>query len=234
MRRLVALVLWALIAVHGAAAQALFHAGANGSSNATLPVVEATADHGAPITIPAGTHLFMRLSSALHTVSATPGSGVYLETLLPVVANDRVVIPIHTRVLGVMELERRPGRVHGRAAMRMRFTQLILPDNRVLTIAADLQSLPGSASERADSEGTIQPVDQIDPDVYLMVKTVGAGVLIGSISHIGIGVGPGALMGAGLGLGKILFTRGHEISLPAGTRVEMVLRQPLTLRSDWK
>ena len=33
----------------------------------------------------------------------------------------------------------------------------------------------------------------------------------------------------GLGLAKVLFTRGDEIHLPEGTKVEMVLEKPLTL-----
>jgi hypothetical protein len=73
-------------------------------------------------------------------------------------------------------------------------------------------------------------VDQIDADVYTVAKTTGAGVLVGSIRHVGIGVGYGALIGAGLGLSKVLFTRGDEISLPVGTRVEMVLQHPLTVQ----
>jgi len=72
------------------------------------------------ITIPAGTHLLMKLISPLHTTSSTPGSAVYLETAFPVVENNRVVIPEHTRVLGVVADERRPGRVQGRAQMRLR------------------------------------------------------------------------------------------------------------------
>jgi len=173
----------------------------------------------------------MKLVSPLHTTSSMPGSGVYLETMFPVVQNDRVVIPEHTRVIGTVADEQRPGRVRGRAQMRLRFTQLILPDNRVLPIAADLQSLPGSSHNRTvDHEGTIEPVDQIDADVSTLAATTGAGVLVGSIRHVGIGVGHGALIGGGLGLAKVLFTRGDEISLPVGTRVEMVLEQPLTVQ----
>jgi len=183
------------------------------------------------ITIPAGTHLLMKLISPLHTTSSTPGSGVYLETAFPVVENNRVVIPEHTRVMGVVSDERRPGRVQGRAQMRLKFTQLILPDNRELSIAGNLQGLPGSSTNRTvNNEGTLEPVDQIDADVYTVAKTTGAGVLIGSIRHVGIGVGPGALIGAGLGLAKVLFTRGDEISLPVGTRVEMILQRPLTVQ----
>jgi hypothetical protein len=179
------------------------------------------------ITIPAGTHLLMKLISPLHTTSSTPGSGVYLETAFPVVENDRVVIPEHTRVMGVVADERRPGR----AQMRLKFTQLILPDNRQLSVVGSLQSLPGSSRNRTvNHEGTLEPVDQIDADLYTVAKTTGAGVLVGSIRHVGIGVGPGALIGAGLGLAKVLFTRGDEISLPVGTRVEMVLQRPLTVQ----
>ena len=182
------------------------------------------------ITIPAGTHLLMKLISPLHTTSSTPGSGVYLETAFPLVENNRVVIPEHTRVMGVVADERRPGRVQGRAQMRLKFTLLILPDNRELSIAGNLQGLPGSSRNRTvNNEGTLEPVDQIDADVYTVAKTTGAGVLVGSIRHVGIGVGPGALIGVGLGLAKVLFTRGDDVSLPVGTRVEMVLQRPLTV-----
>src|SRR5713101_10168093 len=115
------------------------------------------------ITIPAGTHLLMKLISPLHTTSSTPGSGVYLETAFPVVESNRVVIPEHTRVMGVVTDERRPGRVQGRAHMRLRFTQLILPDNHELSVVGSLQGLPGSSTNRTvNHEGTIEPVDQID------------------------------------------------------------------------
>jgi hypothetical protein len=204
----------------------------NRPSKVPSPVSETEATDPKPqITIPAGTRLLMKLMSPLHSTSSTPGSGVYLETAFPVVENSRVVIPEHTRVIGVVADERRPGRVMGRAQMHLKFTQLILPDNREFSVVGSLQSLPGSSRNRtSNNEGTIEPVDQIDADVYTVAKTTGAGILLGSIRHVGIGVGPGALMGAGLGLAKVLFTRGNEISLPAGTRIEMVLQRPLIVQ----
>jgi hypothetical protein len=109
---------------------------------------------------------------------------------------------------------------------------VILPDNRSLSVVGSLQSLPGSNKNRTvNPEGTLEPVDQIDADVYTVAKTTGLGVLAGSISHNGLaGVGYGALIGGGMGLAKVLFTRGDEISLPVGTKVEMVLKRPLTLQ----
>jgi hypothetical protein len=221
------------VATHLSAVQFGFLATMNRATQAPTPAGEpaVTEAKPEPITLPAGTHLLMKLISPLHTTSSTPGSGVYLETAFPVVANSRVVIPEHTRVMGVVSDERRPGRVQGRARMQLRFTQLILPDNRELSIVGNLQSLPGSDKNRTNHEGTLEPVDQIDADVYTVVKTTGAGLLIGSLSHSGLaGVGYGALIGGGAGLAKVLFTRGDEISLPVGTKVEMVLQRPLTVQ----
>ena len=181
-------------------------------------------------TVPAGTHVLMCLTSPLHTTSARAGSGVYLETSWPVVQNGQVVIPAHSRVFGQVEQERRPGRIKGRAQFRLRFTSLILPDNRVMTIAGGLQSLPGDDKVRPkDKEATIEPVDQIDADVYRVAAGTMAGGLAGALTRTGTGAGVGLAIGGGLGLAKTLFMRGDEIHLPVGTKVEMVLEKPLTL-----
>jgi hypothetical protein len=42
--------------------------------------------------------VLMVLKSPLHTTSGTAGSGLYLETLFPVVQSNGVVIPAHTQV----------------------------------------------------------------------------------------------------------------------------------------
>jgi hypothetical protein len=191
---------------------------------------EKTPPPHATLTLPAGTHVLMCLTSPLHTTSARAGSGVYLETSWPVIQNDQVVIPAHSRVLGQVEKERRPGRIKGRAQFRLRFTSLILPDNRVMAIAGGLQSLPGDNKIRAnDQEGTIEPVDQIDADVYRVASGAIAGGLAGALTRTGTGAGIGLAIGGGLGLAKTLFTRGDEIHLPVGTKVEMVLEKPLTV-----
>lgn len=176
--------------------------------------------------------MLMKLLSPLHTASATAGSAVYLETTFPVLEQDHVVIPEHTRVLGSVENERRPGRIKGRAQMRMRFTQLILPNHRVLSIAGNLQSLPGASKKRTvDREGTIEPLDQIDADVHTVVKTTVPGALLGGLVHGGMGALGGAAIGGAAGIAKVLFARGDEISLPVGTQVEIVLQRPLILQT---
>jgi hypothetical protein len=182
------------------------------------------------VTIPAGTNVLMTLKSPLNTVSARAGSGLYFETTFDVIQQNHIVIPAKTLVQGVVESQTRPGRVKGRGHLQFHLTTLILPSNYTASIAGSLQSLPGSnLYEGINREGAIQPVDQIDKDAASIVISVIAGALIGSITHGDFRAGRGAMIGAAFGLGKVLFKRGDDIRLPAGTTVEMVLDRSLTI-----
>ncbi len=182
-----------------------------------------------PTAVPAGTHMLMQLVSPLNTVSATDGSAVYLEITMPVIVDSHVAIPVHTHVTGTVLQERRPGRAKGRARLRLGFTNLIFPDYRVVAIDGALQGLPESHRDRRmDAEGTLEPVDQIDRDIKTVAVPALPGAVIGLLGGGNTGLRLG-LLGGGLGLGKTLVSRGDEISLPAGTVVEMVLKHDLYL-----
>jgi hypothetical protein len=182
------------------------------------------------VTIPAGTRVLMVLKSPLHTTSGTAGSGLYLETLYPVIEGNRVVIPAHTQVQGVVEAEKRPGHVNRVAEFRFRFTTLIFPNNYVAPIQGALQSIPGAKNVRTrDKDGTLKPVDQTEKVVTPTAAGAVSGAIIGANHNFGIGLLPGAGLGAALGLGAVLLKRGDAISLARGTSIEMVLQAPLTL-----
>ena len=184
----------------------------------------------ASITIPSGTTVRMRLKSPINTVSAPVGSGLYLETTADVIQQNRIVIPAKTLVQGVVERQERPGRVKGRGQLQFHFTTLILPSNYTASIAGSLQSLPGSKLyESVNREGAFQPVDQIDKDAAAIVSSVVAGAAIGSVTHGAFRAGRGSLIGAGFGLGTVLFKRGDDMHLPEGTAVEMVLDRSFTI-----
>jgi hypothetical protein len=200
----------------------------------TLPLTmapeAATTVSPSTVTIPAGTRVLMVLTSPLHTTSGTAGSGLYLETLYPVIQGNRVVIPAHTLVQGVVEADRRPGHLNRVSEFRFHFTTLIFPNNYVAPIQGALQSIPGARNIRTrDEEGTLKPVDQTEKVVTPAVAGGVGGAIIGSHRAYGIGLLPGAGLGAALGLGAVLLKRGDEISLPQGSNVEMVLQAPLSL-----
>lgn len=196
----------------------------------TMAPPVATTTNPSTVTIPAGTRVLMVLKSPLHTTSGTAGSGLYLETLYPVVQGNGVVIPARTLVQGVVESDERPGHLKRTSEFRFHFTTLIFPNNLVVPINGVLQGIPGARNIRTRSnDRTLEPVDQTEKVITPVAASTVGGAIIGSNSHIGIGLLPGAGVGAGLGLLAVLLKRGDEISLPRGTNVEMVLQAPFSL-----
>ncbi|HSK43004.1 MAG TPA: hypothetical protein VLA83_03845 [Candidatus Binatia bacterium] len=199
----------------------------------TMAPQVATTTDPSTVTIPAGTRVLMVLKSPLHTTSGTAGSGLYLETLYPVVQNNGVVIPARTQVQGVVEADERPGHLKRTSEFRFHFTTMIFPNNLVVPINGGLQSIPGARSIRTRGEDkTLEPVDQTEKVITPTAASAVGGAIIGSHRSFGIGLLPGAGLGAALGLGAVLLKRGDEIYLPQGSRVEMVLQSPFNLEQS--
>lgn len=212
--------------------RALVHDPPLGADSQTISRETAGMPSSAPstLTIPAGTRVMMVLKSPLHTTSGTAGSGIYLETLYPVVQGNQVVIPAHTQVQGVVEANRRPGHLDRASEFRFRFTTLIFASNHVAPIQGVLQSIPGARNIRTrDKDGTLKPVDQTEKVITPAAAGAVGGAVLGARRSFGVGLLPGAGLGAALGLGSVLLKRGDEISLAQGTQVEMILQAPLTL-----
>lgn len=195
----------------------------------TMAPQVATTTDPSTVTIPAGTRVLMVLKSPLHTTSGTAGSGLYLETLYPVVQGNGVVIPARTLVQGLVESDERPGHLKRTSEFRFRFTTLIFPNNLVVPINGVLQSIPGARNIRTREDKTLAPVDQTEKVITPTAASAVGGAIIGSHRAFGIGLLPGAGLGAALGLGAVLLKRGDEINLPQGTSVEMVLAAPFSM-----
>jgi hypothetical protein len=184
--------------------------------------------------VPAGTHIIMALRTPLSSTSATQASTFYLETLYPVIQDNRIVIPAHTLVQGLVKSERRPGHFKRESQFRFHFTSMIFPNNSVIPIDGALHSIPGSRVLRVDekSEGALKRVDQGDKALVPTAAGAVAGAIIGADTHFGIGKFIGAGLGAGLGLGSVLLVRGDDINLRPGVNVEIVLRLPISLSPE--
>lgn len=186
----------------------------------------------ASITVPAGTHLMVVLISPLHSTSGVEGSGIYAETLYPVIYDDGVVIPARSQVQGIVDGNQRPGHLERTAEFKFRFTSLIFPNNHVAAIDGLLADVPGSRNIRSQSPGTIRTVDQTEKVVMPAAAGAVGGAILGSVSRLGVGKFVGAGLGAGLGAGAVLLHRGDEISLARGTYLEIVLQRPLVLDGE--
>ncbi len=180
--------------------------------------------------VPSGTRLPLILHNAVTTKNAKAGDPVYLETLFPVVIDNRILIPAGSYVQGEILEARRPGKVKGTGEIRLRLNSMILPNG----YAVDFNAIPTNAGtgggESTDKEGNMHGDTDKAGDVATIAKSTGIGAGIGGIatqSAKGAGIGAGA--GAAVGLAAVLLTRGPELELPRGTTVDVVLDRTVYL-----
>jgi type IV secretion system protein VirB10 len=203
---------------------------------AASPAVPPVSDAKAParIEVPTGTHIPLVLHNGISTRSARPGDPVYFETLFPVMIDGRVAIPAGTYISGEVTEAKRPGRVKGRAELMVKLTNMILPN----AYQVNLNASPGGAAgtgggETMDKEGKVTGDSDKASDVGTVAKTTAAGAGIGAIaSRSASGAGIGAGIGAAVGLGAVLLSRGPEAELPRGSTLDAVINRPILLDAD--
>jgi len=183
--------------------------------------------------IPPGTRIPLSLINSVSTKASAEGDRVYLETVFPILANGRIVIPPGSYVAGTITEVKRPGRVKGRGEMYLRFDSLTLPNGVTRDFRARVGSLDGQSNDELDrGEGKIKSDTNKGEDARNIGEATAAGTSVGVIAgsaagRPGMGAGIGAAAGATAGLLGVLLSRGPDVVLARGTTLEMVLDRPL-------
>jgi hypothetical protein len=186
-----------------------------------------------PFLIPPGTKVPLSMINSVSTKTASEGERIYLETVFPILADGKIVIPPGSYVAGTVTDVKRPGRLKGRGELYIRFDSLTLPNGVTRDFRARIGSLDGRAAETLDKEeGKIKSEGNKAGDVKVIGEAAGAGATAGGLAgaaagHAGLGAGIGAAAGASAGLVGVLLTRGPEAILAKGTTMDMVLDRPL-------
>jgi type IV secretory pathway VirB10-like protein len=186
-----------------------------------------------PYLVGAGTKIPLSMINSVSTKTAAQGERIYLETVFPILANGRIVIPPGSYVAGTVTEVKRPGRVKGRGELYVRFDSLTLPNGVTRDFRARIGGLDGRATEQLDkAEGKIKGEGNKSGDARTVAEGAGAGAGVGSLAgissgHTGMGAGIGAAAGAAAGLVGVLLTRGPDAVLAKGTTVDMVLDRPI-------
>jgi hypothetical protein len=184
--------------------------------------------------IPPGTKVPLSMINSVSTKTASEGERIYLETVFPILANGKIVIPPGSYVAGTVTDVKRPGRLKGHGELYIRFDSLTLPNGVTRDFRARIGSLDGRAAETLDKEeGKIKSEGNKAGDVKVIGEAAGAGATAGGLAgaaagHAGMGAGIGAAAGATAGLIGVLVTRGPEAILAKGTTMDMVLDRPLS------
>ncbi|MBI1790570.1 MAG: hypothetical protein HYR60_23820 [Acidobacteria bacterium] len=188
--------------------------------------------------IDTGTRIPLSLLNSVSTKHSAAGERIYLETVFPILANGKIVIPPGSYVQGSITQVKRPGRVKGRGEIYLRFDSLTLPNGVTRDFRGRVGSWDGRASEDFDrEEGKIRSEGNKGGDARTIGEAAGAGASVGTIAgavsgNYGKGIGIGAAAGAAAGIAGVLLSRGPDAVLAKGTTMEMVLDRPLRFESS--
>ena len=185
------------------------------------PVREAAAppaqEEPAPIVVPAGTELHLELATAVSSATSQQGDLVVARLVSPVKAGERVVLAEGTEVRGHVTTAVSSGRVKGKARLALAFENVVVAGRERPIAAAGLDITADSSTKR---------------DAAVIGGSAGAGAIIGAIATGGMGAAVGAAIGGAAGTGAVLATKGKEVELPAGTKIDSKLESDLRL-SGW-
>ena len=171
---------------------------------------------GKTFQIEPGTHIPLSLINSVSTKHAAAGDRVYLETVFPILAGGRIVIPPGSYVMGTITNVVRPGKVKGRGEFYLRFDSLTLPNGVTRDFRARVSQLDGRASEELDrNEGAIKSEGNKSGDVRTIGETAAAGASIGALAGSAAGA---AGMGAGIGAAAGAAARTGRSDVHARTR----------------
>lgn len=183
------------------------------------------------LVIPKKTEIVMNLQSTISTRVAMVGDKFYGQVAVPVVAEDRIVIPVNSWVVGEVRSSQRAGRIRGRAELQLGFNSIILPSGETRQIVGRLRAVDGYKSAEIDrSEGAIKAENQKGEDATTVAKGAGIGsVVVGGASRSIRGAALGGAGGALAGLGLTMLGRGDDVELQKGTSITLILDQDIAL-----
>jgi outer membrane lipoprotein SlyB len=170
----------------------------------------------APINIPNGTELRIRLSSPISTKDGRVGDK-FKATVVTPSTYETATVDGHISTLN------KSGRVSGKTEVGLAFDTLTLSDGRQTRIDADLVKVYESEHvKKVDEEGRVETGSRTrDTEVRGGVGAV-AGAVIGGIVGGGKGAIIGAIVGGAAGAGSVYVEGNKDLILDAGT--EMVIR----------
>jgi hypothetical protein len=168
----------------------------------------------APITLPQGAILHVRLNESVSTRRNRPGDHFSAVLMAPVMVNGEAIAPAGTMLRGTVREAERSGRLKGRAVLVVALDTIHL-NNRDYEIDTTSQGRRSSGHKRRN--------------FAWIGGGSGAGALIGAVATGGVGAAIGAGAGAAAGVTGAAITGRKDVSIPAETPMTFRLARPVTV-----
>ncbi len=166
------------------------------------------------VTIPAGTHLFVRTLDGIDSTRNRPGDRFQVSFEEPVTIGGNVVVAKGTDAYGRLAESKTSGTFTGRSELRLELTGIVINGRTVPVVTGEYQ-----LSGKSRGESTAK-------------RTVGGaavGTLIGALAGGGKGAAIGAGVGGAAGAGSEVITKGDQVKVPSETLLDFTLQQELSI-----
>jgi hypothetical protein len=191
-------------------------AGAVATAGVAEAAPAAAATSAREVTIPAGTVLPVVLDTGVSSTASQVEEPVHAHLTTPIVVGGVTVVPIGSRVSGIVTDATRSGRVKGRAHVALRFETLSpAGEDGRYTIHTSAVGRTAAATKEKDALEIAAPA--------------AGGAIIGALVGGKKGALIGGAAGGGAGTAIVLSTRGKEVSLPKGSALSLRLTEPVTV-----
>ena len=179
--------------------------------------------------IPAGTRVGVQLITALSSSADRSGDTFAAQVQDPIFIGGEELIPAGSTLRGHVTFVKPPGRVKGKAEMRLVGDSITTKDGHAYAFKAELANGNGSDVKVNGNEGTVEGQGKSKKKA---AEESGIGAAAGAGAGALAAGGTGALYGAGIGaLAGLIHTlaKHHkDIVLPTGTQMVFVLTSPGT------
>lgn len=168
----------------------------------------------APVTIPEGTTISVRLIDPVDTAKNKEGDVFRASLESPIVVDGKTVVPKNADVEARLLSAKSAGHFTGSSSVVLVLTQITV-DKKTYAIKT------GEFTKQGASRGK--------RTAMVVGGGAAAGALIGGLAGGGKGAAIGAAAGAGAGTGVQGLTKGAQIQLPSETLLDFQLTAPLTV-----
>jgi hypothetical protein len=166
------------------------------------------------ITIPAGTHIFVRTIDSVDSTKNQVGDRFQSSLEEPLMVDGNPVAPKGTDVYGRLAASKESGTFAGRSELRLELTGIVVNGHTVPLVTGEYE-LTGKSRGASTAKRT--------------VGGAALGSIIGAIAGGGKGAAIGAGAGAGVGAGSEIITKGDQVSVPSETLLDFTLQQDVSI-----
>lgn len=214
-------------------------------ASGVLTALAALASEAPAGSVPAGSTLRIRLTTTLTSKTNKTGDTFTGQVLQPIVSDGKEVIPTGSLIDGHVAFVKAPGRIKGKAEMRIVIDHVVTPEDVKYNLSAGLDSgqVGPCAKTGSDEEGTIKGCGKSKKEAAKDSALggaigAGAGASVGMAQVIncdyfgncgGPGFGTDVAAGAGIGAGTVLIynllKKQKDIILIEGSELTFVVNR---------